>query len=131
MRVLIIGASQREAIAEAVAFAVGNPIDVPLAMKSAMKDMAALRDMMRLYTIEIPNGFLVTYTQEKQPAASLGLCHHISVSVWSKTKVPSVGAIEAILSEYGMRPLADAHAVWPETCDDGSTAINVLQKVAA
>jgi hypothetical protein len=130
MPVLVIGEAQRRLIAELKAFAAANPQDAISAKTVADRDMAAYRDMMSTLTLELPVGFVVTYTHEMQPKA--GLCHHISISVRRPKKVPHPEAVQMILNEFGMRPLDDAPGgVWVEEIDPVTKAINVVQPVSS
>jgi hypothetical protein len=77
------------------------------------------------FTIDIPDGFRVTYTEEQQP---MGLCRHISVSVADTDRVPNPVAIQMLLSLFGFeRLLGDRQMVYPEKYGNGLTAINVIE----
>lgn len=128
MAALVIGETQRKQIADLVAVATANPLDARRVKAAADRDLVAYRDMMATLTLELPIGFLVTYTHEQQPQA--GLCHHISISVRRPKKMPSPEAVQVILMEFGMRPLEDRQGgFWIEDIDPVTSAVNVVQPV--
>ena len=126
MSALIIGEKQRSAITEMRAFAAADPLDPASVMRTAEKDMGALRGFMGTLSIELPVGYFVTYSHERQP---FGLAQHISVSVNRPHKAPSVEAVEMILEEFGMQPLRGSVSVWIEEVNRTTKAINILQAV--
>jgi hypothetical protein len=127
---LIIGEAEREQIAELKAVAAATPRDVHGVQAAADQNMPAFRDEAHTMTVSLPVGFAVTYTQEVQPnAPPPGLCHHISVSVSTPYRVPNPAAVEMILEEFGMRPIAESHGVWIEDISPGEKAVNVIQLV--
>lgn len=124
---LIIGEAQRRQIAALQTLAAANVMD-PIAMqRNADANMAAHRDMMAALTIVLPVGYHVCYSQETQPEA--GLCHHISISVERRGKMPSVEAVEMVLKEFGMVPLQQSDGVWVEDVSPTLHAVNVVQRV--
>ena len=130
MPALIITDAARLKIAELRAFASANPLSAINQQKAADQDMRAFRDMMRMHAIYIPIGFHVVYTHEIQPyAPPPGVFHHISVSVDRAYKLPYVQAVEMILEEFGMLPIAQSKAVWVEDISDEEKAVNVLQLI--
>jgi hypothetical protein len=128
MRALIIGAEQRSAIAALLALAEANVTDVADAQAAAERDIDAYRAWMRQYSIEVPMGYVVTYTHERQ---SFGVVRHISVSVDDRTMMPHPEAIEMILREFGMVPLKESIKLWVEEFDIGHRAINIVQHLGA
>lgn len=76
---LLIGEAQRKQIAELRDMAAANPLDPIQTQAAADRDMGAFRDMMKTLSIELPVGYFVCYSHERQPKA--GLCHHMSNAV--------------------------------------------------
>lgn len=132
MRVLVIGPAERERIMELRAFAAATPQDAVAAMAASERDLNAYRDAMAMYSMALPSGFAVFYTQEIQPnAPPPGLCHHISIAVDQPDKLPSVSAVEIIMAEFGMRPITTPSRIWIEDIRPGEKVVNVLQLVDA
>lgn len=126
MRALVVGAVQKEQIARLRALAAENVMD-PEAMKTAAaKDIAAYRQMMTELSIELPSGFLVTYSHERQP---LGVVHHISISVDAPNRAPHPAAVNMILGYFGMQPFDQSLRVWIEDVSRTEKAINVVQRL--
>ena len=131
VQALIIGAAQRQQIAELCAVAATNPLDALATLATAGRDLDGFRDMMKMLTLELPRGYVVTYSHEIQPEAPPpGLCHHISISVTRPWKLPSPEAVEIILSEFGMKPIKGSESIWVETIDPKTKAINIVQLLA-
>jgi len=127
MRPLVIGAAQKEQIAKLRALAAENVMH-PEAMKTAAaKDIAAYRQMMVELSIELPTGYLVTYSHEDQPSA--GLYAHISISVEAPNKMPHPAAVDMILEAFGMQRLHQSAKAWIEDVTPTEKAINALQRV--
>jgi hypothetical protein len=133
VRGLIIGEAQQRQIAALRAFAAENPMDaakLPLYVKG--KDATEIRDWMKQFSIELPVGFVVTYSHEIQPyAPPPGLCHHLSVTVAVRDKMPNPIHVQAILQLFGMAALENADALWIEEVDPHTKAVNVLQLMDA
>lgn len=127
-RALMIGAKEREAIADLIAKAAlrVTPFD-------QMERAAAFRSrtgdgfnaMNEAATIDIPLGFAVTYTHEEQPGAT---CRHMSVSVDGKAGTgPNPHAVAAIMEAFGFKNQFGAAAMWTDTLRDGRLVINILE----
>lgn len=131
MSALVIGEAQRRQIAELRAFAAANPMDAMASDMIAQTDIDAYRDMMETLSIDLPVGFHVTYTHERQPNAPTPtkLCHHISISVEQPKKMPLPEAVEMILLEFGMKPMREATGVWLEDIDRVTAAVNIVQLI--
>ncbi len=69
----------------------------------------------------IPVGFRVAFSVEEQPA---GWLHHLSVSVDTPGKLPSIPAVVMICKEYGIK---NWDRVWVEEFDPGHSAVNILE----
>ena len=129
MRALVIGAVQKQQIATLRALAAENVMD-PEAMKTAAaKDIAAYRQMMTELSIELPSGFLVTYSHERQPDPSLGVVQHISISVDAPNRTPHPAAVNMILGLFGMQSFDQSLKVWIEDVSKTEKAINVVQRL--
>jgi hypothetical protein len=124
MRPLVIGAVQKEQIAKLRALAAANAMD-PVAMDAAAKkDINAYRDMMADLSIELPVGFLVTYTHQLQ---QIGSIQHISISVEAPNRTPHPAAVNMILEAFGMKSFDQSLKVWIEDVTPTEKAINVVQ----
>lgn len=128
MPALVIGATQLRQIADLCKLAAVSVLNPQTSEAIAQRDMRAYRDMMSMYTLELPVGFFVTYSHEMQPAA--GLCHHLSVSVARHGKMAGVEAVEIILEAFDMAPLQQSDRIWIEDIGGGEKALNILQQVA-
>ena len=126
MTSLLIGPDEKAKIAELRAFAEANPLDPVSVIALAAENLDNVRDVMHMYSIDVPIGFHVTYSQENQPP---GLCHHLSVSIDRADKMPHPETVEMILQEFGMEPIAQSINVWIEDVDDVTKAINIAQLV--
>ena len=77
---------------------------------------------MIIITYAIPVGFRAVYSIEEHP---IGWCRHLSVSVSTKNRVPSVPAVEMIMHEFGFKgTITEQLNVWLE--DTEPKAANVL-----
>lgn len=123
---LLIGHEEDVKIAELVAFATANPLDPARVIALADENLDGVRDLMDMYSIELPVGYHLTYSRENQPC---GLCHHLSVSVERENQMPHPEAVEMILQAFGMEPVMQSISIWLEPVDDTTQAINLLQLV--
>jgi len=124
----MIGAKEREAIAELVAKAAARPTPLENLVRAAShkkKTGDAFNAMNEAATIDIPLGYAVTYTHEEQPGA---VCRHMSVSAASKPGTgPNPAAVEMLMEEFGFKNrLATAYA-YLDTLRDGRLVINVVE----
>lgn len=133
MRMLMLGAAEKKQIADLIALARVNPLTPEFIERlSAGFDPAdpSTRkpppEVIPLeFTIDIPEGFRVTYTEEWQP---MGLCRHLSVSVADTERVPHPVAIQMLLVEFGFeRELGNTQLVYSEVYKNGLTAINIIE----
>jgi len=132
MAVLIIGAPEREKIAELKASATAYPVrwerhavveDTHMLM---LKDRKPGHERPPSAHLVLPGGFRVAYSVEEQPA---GYCAHLSISVnrHRKGMMPSLEAVQLIASEFGMAFPADK--MWNEEFEPGNYAINLLELI--
>jgi len=81
----------------------------------------------RNYVCYIPVGFRVAYSIEEQPC---GWCRHMSVSVSTKDRVPSIPAVEMLMKEFGFEgTINDQLHVGMEDIGEGHRAVNVLAMI--
>jgi hypothetical protein len=127
---LVIGASERQAIAELTAKAAAEVVSHAAIMRL---DAAAaegrvtreLRDMNRSKAIHLSHGFQVVLTHEEHRPGVV--CRHLSVSTKPKGSTPHPEAVAAIMAAFGFKNDLTACPLWREPCDDARTAINVLE----
>jgi hypothetical protein len=127
MRALIIGAAQKAGIAKLRAMAAENVLDTEAMKTAAAADIAAYRQMMVELSIELPAGYLVTYSHERNPLA--GVIQHISVSVDAPNRAPHPAAVNMILEAFGMLSVDQSLSVWIEDVSRTEKAINVVQRL--
>jgi hypothetical protein len=136
MAVLMIGATERERIAEIIAYAKAHPIPFEVLRAGAVDDTDTLKledrkpgyERPRSQHVVFPGGFRAAFSIEAQPA---GLCTHLSISVEGRSKkgaMPSPQAVAMIAEEFGV-PFP-AHKMWQEEFDPGEYAINLLSLYA-
>lgn len=87
------------------------------------------------FTMDIPMGYVVTYTHEHQPD---GLYRHLSVSVPAEKAYPNPAAVQEIMKLFGFvgkftmfGGKAGGLFVWDEAYQQGFHAINVMERVKA
>lgn len=73
----------------------------------------------------LEKGYRAVYSIEEHPA---GWCHHLSISVEDKEKLPNVNAVEALMKEFGFveESVNDCSKVWLEEVPNHPTAVNVV-----
>jgi len=136
-RALIINDAVRRAIAKAIKQAEAQPLTLTkaadhgnvIAAKGELKlaDRKPGFERPESQHVDIPVGYRAAYSVEEQP---IGLCHHLSISVDKKGKVPTPQAITMIAKEYGIEfdidsPRHDV-TVWLEEFEPGHHAINLV-----
>jgi hypothetical protein len=136
MAVLIIGATEREQIAAAIAYAKANPVTFDKMRNAVVADtkLLKLKDRQPGHErppsahIVLPGGYRCAFSVEEQPA---GFCSHLSVSVVGRSRkgmMPSVEAVTMIAQEFGVPFPPDK--IWNEEFDPGEYAINLLSLYA-
>jgi hypothetical protein len=128
MRPLVIGAVQKQQIATLRALAAENVMDTEAMKTAAAKDIAAYRQMMTDLSVELPVGFLVTYSHER--CEPFGVMQHISITVDAPNRSPHPAAVNMILAEFGMQPFDQSLSVWIEHVSKTEKAINVVQRLS-
>jgi hypothetical protein len=135
MRALIIGLDEEAIIRRLVETAIAKPFELAdLRAAMSVKGEALMRWKERLneHTSDLPVGYLVTYTRERQP---LGLCHHINVSVDAHGMLPHPIAVKMICEAFGMPAIRPGTAnpaivhTWVETYSNGRLARHIIALV--
>jgi hypothetical protein len=132
MAVLMIGAAEREKIAEIIAYAKAFPLPLSLLRQGSVDDTPVLKledrkpGTVRPQSAGIifPGGYRAMFSIEEQPA---GFCSHLSISVEGRAKkgmMPSEPAVQMIAEEFGMPYPADK--MWIEEFEPGEFAVNLL-----
>jgi hypothetical protein len=84
-------------------------------------------DANNAFTITIPRGFHVTYTQEKQREDCV--CAHISISV--EDAQPGFGpnpvAVQVILQEFGFKHPLENLPSWTSRTEDGALIVEFIE----
>ena len=124
-RVLVIDEQAKENIANLTRYANENRISKPFMMAAINGKIAPIGDNPQ-HCCHLANGFKVVLSIEEQPQ---GWSKHLSVSVDSKKPkaIPSIAAVECILQEFGMKPLADSVVYIEDKIIPN--AINVISKI--
>lgn len=136
MAVLIIGAAERERIAEIIAYAKAHPLTLDVMRNTVVADTKLLKLEDRQPGHErppsqhaiFPGGYRAAFSVEAQPA---GFCSHLSVSVFGRAKkgqMPSEPAVKMICEEF--RVPYPPHKMWIEEFDPGEFAINLVSLYA-
>jgi len=136
MAALIIGATEREKIAEIVAYAKAHPLTFDQLRNSIVADTDTLKledrnpEHVRPASQHVifPGGYRAAFSIEAQPA---GLCTHLSISVFGRSKkgmMPSPQAVESICQEFGVPFPPDKG--WTEEFDPGEYAVNLVSLYA-
>lgn len=133
MRVLVIDAAARAAIAEAIKRAEAHPLPLEFIRAGAVEPGKAelkLADRKPGFArpaseqVIIPHGYRVAFSIEEQP---IGLCGHLSISVDAHGKLPSPEAVSMIAKEYGITwPGAADATTWLEEFEPGHRAVNLV-----
>ncbi len=129
MAALVIDDNTKRQIEDIIVYAKANPLNPEILIAQAKKDLLMYKEFLNSYTIYIPVGFRVTYTQELQPP---GLCDHISISVDHPGKLPSQVAVEMLMMIFKMitdQPYEDRIvSVWIEDFNQQLSAVNIVMK---
>lgn len=132
---LVIGAAERAALAALRDLAAKHPVDMPSLMQrlASPEGKRAHMDQMNSQSIELPFGFLVTFSIET--GHPIGAARHMSMSSPVPTRTPTPEAIWMVAQELGfVGSLKQCDAVYPEELLRGSeerqVAVNVIQRLA-
>jgi hypothetical protein len=136
MSVLMIGATERQRIAEIVADAKAHPVPFETIRHGIVDDTDVLQLKDRKPGIErppsahmiFPGGYRAAFSIEEQPA---GFCTHLSISVIGRRRkgmMPSLDAVKMICEEFGVPFPPDKG--WSEEFEPGEYAVNLLSLYA-
>ncbi len=133
MPILAIGRAEREAIAKLVAYAKAHPLLFDTVREGAIegdKTVLTLEERKPGYArpashdVIFPGGYRACFSFEQQPP---GLCSHLSISVFGRSKkgmVPSPEAVAMIAQEFGVPYPPDKG--WVEEYERGEYAVNLV-----
>ena len=125
MRILKIDAADRDEIRKATDYAKSHKFDLT-EIKRIMEGKAQAAGFDAGFVTYLHNGYRVVYSLEEQP---VGWCHHISISIEERGKLPHPEAIRMILGEFGMDSDFEDSPKMLELWIEDARAINILQKV--
>lgn len=117
MRALLIDDDIRTTIKALIEKATANPTPLATVMKLAESraagNIGAINPMHDHYTIDIPQGYRVTFTHEEQRQC---VCRHLSLSVIGAAPGfgPNPTAAEVILKEFGFVNSSKRLYVWAD-----------------
>jgi len=129
-----IGATERERIAEMIAYAKAHPVTFDIRNVSADTKLLKLEDRPPglerppSQHVVLPGGYRCAFSVEQQPA---GFCSHLSISVEGRSRkgmMPSLEAVQMIAQEFGVPFPPDKG--WTEEFDPGEYAVNLLSLYA-
>ena len=102
-----------------------TPLEV---MESLAESAPAPGGLNKDFTMFVPMGYTVTYTEEEQPGKIM--CRHLSMSIHHKGSVPNPLAIQMMLEEFGFVNDLNTAIVWKEKFSaDDQIAINVVEPI--
>jgi len=125
MRPLVIDAEAKRDIAKVVKYAFDNKIELETLKKMVENELPPIGDTPE-HLCYIFKDFRVVFSVEHHP---MGWCRHISISVPSHNKMPSIEASEMLIEEFGFQtPLRNCHVSIEETDDpERKHAINIIE----
>ena len=126
MRVLVIGAEQKQQLADLVKHAESNVFSMDDMFDVHNGDMKTPGDMDG-FSCDIPVGYKVVFTIEKHPSMKV---RHTSISVDTPGKLPLPQCVEMIIKELGFtKPMLEC-MVDIEKVSDTFSAISVREFIA-
>lgn len=125
MRVLLIDDSIRAKIKTLIDYAEKNPFSMDELLDTHNKELAPAGDMDG-FSLQIPMGYMVVYSIEKQP---MGKVRHLSVSVGTENKMPSQESVQMIMEEFGFKNKLLNCSVSIEEVSPVKKAINILERI--
>ena len=128
---LLLGPDECAALQELRELAAATPVDMPplLQRLKTGEGKAAHMRQMNAQSIEIPVGYLVTFSIETGHPA--GVCRHMSMSSPVEGRVPIPEAVWMVAEELGFSGSLEACAVWLEDLQGHGKAVNVVQPLTA
>ena len=127
---LIIGSDQEAAFRALKRYAAEHVVDMNKLMPALETEKGKRKHLEKMsqQTLEVPMGFRVTYSVERNHPA--GTCRHLSMSAPAKDRVPSPEAVWMVAEYFGFKGGLAACAVWEEELERGDgrqIAINIVQ----
>src|SRR4051812_35973987 len=103
MAVLMVGVTERERIAEVIAYAKANPVPLELVKQGIADrtDVLELKDRKLGFArppsahMEFPGGYRAAFSIEQQPEP-VGRCSHLSISVAGRSVKGAMPGVEAV-----------------------------------
>jgi hypothetical protein len=125
MRPLLIDQKAKKDIAKVVEYAFANKIETETLQKMVDGEASAVGDLPG-YSCHLFKDFRVVFSIEHHP---MGWCRHMSISVPSDTKMPSIEATQMIMEEFDFQtPIRNCHVQIEETGDTiRPRAINIIE----
>jgi hypothetical protein len=130
---LIVGASQVAALAALRLLAAKSPVAMPPLMErlKTPEGKRAHMAQMDVQTVEIPLGFLVTFSIETGHGA--GTCRHMSMSSPKRGRLPAPEALWMVAEHLGFVGGLEACTHWIEDLQRGSgdrqQVVNLVQPI--
>jgi len=127
---LVIGEAERDRLTHLRLRALTHPVDM-LALVDAIKTpkgKAAHMRRMKLQTVALPFGFLVTFSIEDNHPC--GTCRHMSMSGARAPRVPSPHAVWMVAELLGFVDSLAACTHWLEDLEGHGQAVNVVQPIS-
>lgn len=134
MAVLALTPEILTVIAVLRAHAAEHPVDMSV-LAEQIKTRAGKRahmDQMNSQTVDIPFGYLATFSIETNHPKGL-TCRHLSISVDRPGMAPSFEAAWAIAEAFGFSGSLQQCSIWPEELQRGAgrhVAVNLVQPLA-
>jgi hypothetical protein len=131
---LIFGEKERAELRQLRELAARQPVDMPTIMEEVKTPGGKQKhmDQMTAQTVEIPFGYLVTFSIEQGHGA--GACRHMSMSSPLNGRVPRPEAVWMVAEALGFNGGLSACATWDEDLQRGdgkrNVAINVVQPIS-
>ena len=130
MTVLVLSHDTNVELAELLAAAAANPVDMKV-LTEAMKHVAgkaAHKMQMTRQTIEIPIGFMVTFSIETGHPG--GTARHMSMSIDKHGRIPNEHALWIVAERLGFVGDLNDCVMWVEDLEGHGAAVNVVQVIA-
>jgi hypothetical protein len=124
MRVLIINDEIKKKIKNVISYAKCFPFEIKDMKKLSSGQIGPPGDNQN-YSVELFSGYRVVFSFEEHPS---GWYKHLSVSVDTEGKLPSIPSVEVILQEFGFGgnlTIMDMDNVWIEK----GYAVNIVKKL--
>lgn len=130
-RALILGPVQAAALHELRVRAAARPVNMPIVavQLNSASGKAAHMAHMTAQSVELPVGFLVTFSVET--GHPVGACRHMSISVdtAAEGKLPHPAAIWGVAKELGFTGGLTDCKVWLEQLAGHIQAVNLVQSI--